>query len=367
MPYRSGDELRSEIAQLEAKLADIAVAREKEAATARAAAKRISQLEAALNVVPVGVVLADPDGKILLGNSQVAKMLRHPVIHSENADSYGEWIAYHPDGSRVESHEYPLAQVVLGHADHAELEVHYQRGDGTRFWMRIIGEPVMGPDGTRIGAAVALVDTEVRQQLLAQQRILIGELNHRVKNAFSVVKSIVSQSLRKVGVPEGLRETIDERLDAYAKAHAKLVGSTWDRASVTSIAQDILPAIAGKRITISGPEVTLPSRQAIALSMAFYELATNAVKYGALSNSIGTVDLCWQWDSDGADNQTLRMNWVERGGPKAVDGPKKGFGSFVIQRALEAETAGRVDLSHTPDGLEWHLQMPVKNEYEEQE
>ena len=138
-------------------------------------------------------------------------------------------------------------------------------------------------EGERIGATVALIDIDEERRLREAQNILIAELNHRVKNAFSVVKSIVSQSLRKMSIQRGIRETIDQRLNAYATAHSKLVGTTWDRAAIGAVAADVLDPIGGGRITLKGPEVEVPSRQALSLSMAFYELATNAMKYGALS------------------------------------------------------------------------------------
>ncbi|WP_170002111.1 HWE histidine kinase domain-containing protein [Pseudopontixanthobacter vadosimaris] len=359
MPHRSASELRHEIARLEDELAAASAARAQDAATARDAAQRITHLEAALDVVPVGVIIADLGGRILLGNRQVEVLLRHPVLHSRDVDSYDEWVSFHGDGRRVAAHEYPLSRIIRNHADHAELEVHYQRGDGTRFWMNIIGEPVTDREGNRIGAAVALVDIEAKQQMLARQKTLIAELDHRVKNAFAVVKSIVSQSLRTSGVPAGLRETLDHRLDAYAKAHARLVGSRSDHEKIGLIAGDIVSAIAGERAQMHGPEVALPSRQAMALSMAFYELGTNAVKYGALSAPQGSIDLRWHIEAVAAGERHLIVDWLERGGPPAVEPETKGFGSFIVKRAIEAETGGRVRFVHGEEGLEWHLAMPL--------
>ena len=112
----------------------------------------------------------------------------------------------------MESHEYPLSQIIRGGKDYSEIDVQYQRGDGSTFWMRIVGRPVLDDKGTRIGAAVALLDIDNERDLLSQQEILIGELNHRVKNAFTVVKSIVSQSLRGAETSSDIRDTIDARL-----------------------------------------------------------------------------------------------------------------------------------------------------------
>jgi len=351
-------ELRQQIIDLQNQLALVAADQERDAAVAQEAANKLNLVEAMLAIVPVGVVVSDNAGQIIMGNKAVEDMVRHPVLHSEDVDDYEGWVSFHEDGTRVKSHEYPLVRVISEDKDFSELDVHYQRGDGSRFWMRIVGQPVFDKSGTRIGAAVALIDIDRERQLSTQQKVLIGELNHRVKNAFSVVQSIVSQSLRTEQLPDGLREKIDRRLHAYAAAHAKLVGSSWERADLQGIVDDIVVKIAGERLTATGPALSLPSRQALAISMAFYELATNAVKYGALSTNRGSVDLTWDL-TKGDRGAELSLRWKERDGPEVVEPSDKGFGSFIIDRALTMETGGTVDATYGQTGFEWHLTMPI--------
>ncbi|MEE4200203.1 HWE histidine kinase domain-containing protein [Erythrobacter sp.] len=322
------------------------------------AAQRLNLFQSMFDAVPVGLVVADRDGRIIYANDLVEDMVRHPVLYSPDAESYGEWVSFHEDGRKVESREYPLARVILEGEEHAELDVSYQRGDGTRFWMRIIGRSIRGVDGELIGATVALIDIDEERRLQKMQRVLIGELNHRVKNAFSVVKSIVAQSLRNADVPAGLRTTLDQRLNAYATAHARLVSNQWDAARLDEIAREIVSAIAADRVSISGPPVLVPTRQALAFSMAFYELATNALKYGALSEEAGRVDLAWTLGGE-AEMRRLNMHWDERGGPPCSEPKAKGFGSFVTGRALAAETGGKVTTDYLPTGLKWSLDMPA--------
>lgn len=324
-----------------------------------AAENRVRRLEAVLETVPVGVVVADKNGQILHGNSLVKELVRHPVLHSDDVDSYGEWISYHEDGRRVESHEYPLSRVIRDGEDRSEIDVHYQRGDETRFWMRIIGRPVFDGNGEQIGAAVALIDIDQERQLQAAQKILIGELNHRVKNAFSVVKSIVNQSLRKVAINQDLRDSIDQRLNAYAVAHSKLVGTEWGRAPIREVACDITDQIDADRIVCEGPDVSLPSRQALAFSMAVYELATNAVKYGSLSAHGGSVSLNWSIDESEIPPKLI-LEWTERGGPSPVVPTTKGFGALIIDRAIAMETSGNVEMAYPSEGFEWRLTMNLE-------
>lgn len=362
--YQTIEELRTENTRLKQELADVLSKNTAPPASSDASLQRISFLEAMMETIPIGIVLAEaPSGKIIMGNSRAEEMVKHPIYNSDDVDSYGEWISFHEDGRQVESHEYPLAKVVGEGHDYAELDVHYQRGDGTRFWMRIICQAVFAADGTMRGATVALVDVDHERHLVAQQDVLIAELNHRVKNAFTVVKSIVSQSLRGTNTSDGARDTIDSRLDAYAKAHSQLIGNRWDRAFIGKIAEDTIARIAGGRITMTGPDIEVPSRIAMSLSMAFYELATNAVKHGSLSETGGTVEL--MWDYVAPDQSTIRLGWTELNGPVPVSPTRRGFGSKIINQILAAETYGTVAIDYPATGFTWSLEMPMTKEEQE--
>ncbi|MGJ8624543.1 MAG: sensor histidine kinase [Yoonia sp.] len=187
---------------------------------------------------------------------------------------------------------------------------------------------------------MALIDIDNERHLVEQQDILIAELNHRVKNAFTVGKLIVNQSLRNTEASNAVRDTIDQRLDAYAQAHSKLIGNHWGRASILDIATDTVGHIAEGRITMTGPKIEVPSQSVMALSMAFYELATNAMKHCSLSDPKGRVELDWQTVTP---DQT-RLNCVGRNGPAPVVPSKKGSGSKIINQILVAEGYGNVSI-----------------------
>ena len=355
------ESLKAENETLKQKLAEVLSQPVQELVEDGTALARISFLEAMLETMPIGIIMAEaPSGKIIMGNSRAEELVRHPIYNSDDVNSYGEWISFHEDGRRVESHEYPLSKVIRDGEDYSELDVNYQRGDGTMFWVRIVGRPVYAADGTMRGATVALVDIDTERHLMAQQDVMIAELNHRVKNAFTVVKSIVSQSLRGTNASDGARDTIDSRLDAYAKAHSQLIGNRWDRAFIGNIAADTIARIAGGRIAMTGPEIEVPSRIAMALSMAFYELATNAVKHGSLSNTDGSVML--SWDYVAPDKEAIRLSWTELDGPVPVKPTKKGFGSKITNQILAAETYGKVAIDYPETGFTWSLEMPLKTE-----
>lgn len=357
------EDLKAENTRLKQELADLLSKETASIASSEEALDRISFFEAMLETIPIGIVMADaPSGRIITGNSRAEELVGHAVYTSNDVTAYDEWVSFHEDGRRVESHEYPLARVIAEGLDHAELDVDYRRGDGTRVWLRIICRPVFAANGIMRGATVALIDIDNERQLMAQQDVLIAELNHRVKNAFTVVKSIVSQSLRGTSTSPDARETIDSRLDAYAKAHAQLLGSRWDRAYIRTIADETTARIAGGRITLTGPEIEVPSRIAMSLSMALYELATNAVKHGSLSDTKGKVAL--GWDYVAPDKSAIKLTWVELDGPVPVVPTTKGFGSKITNQILAAETYGKVVIDYPESGFTWSLEMPLPDDEE---
>lgn len=338
---------------------DPAAARATAVAALEVAEARVRHLEAVLDTVPVGVVLADKDGRVFHGNALVEDMVRHPVLPSKDVDAYDEWVSFHADGTKVRAREYPMARVLLDNVTESKLDVHYQKGDGERFWMRIIGKPIFNKEGDRIGAAVAMIDIDNERQLQRSQEVLIGELDHRVKNAFSVVKSIVSLSLGSLGVDAEVQKTINERLDAYAIAHSKLVGTQWDRSAIRDIVAEIVDRTAMGRISYDGPNIVIPSREAVALSMAIYELSTNALKHGSLSVPEGRVEVRWSVDDSQSPAQ-FSIAWVELDGPQAVVPTKTGFGSFIIDSAVSMETSGAVVMDYYNEGFRWQLTAPIK-------
>tara|TARA_R110000850_G_scaffold80785_6_gene173398 strand:+ start:11633 stop:12862 length:1230 start_codon:yes stop_codon:yes gene_type:complete len=259
---------------------------------------RTALLEAMLETVPVGVVLADATGRIVHGNSWVERNLRHPVLHSADTEAYGEWVSYHADGRQVESHEYPLSRVIKDGEDHSTLSVNYQRGDGTMFWMRVIGEPVRNSNGEAIGATVALVDIEEEVRLLEEKEILLGEVNHRVKNSLQLVSSILSLQAR--AAPNDAAELLkaaSARVQAISSVHAGLyhdddVRTVEFGGYLRRFCDRLADAMgAGERkisLQVEAEEIVLSADKAVPLSLVVNELVTNAFKYAFADEHIGS-------------------------------------------------------------------------------
>jgi two-component sensor histidine kinase len=176
--------------------------------------------------------------------------------------------------------------------------------------------------------------------------MLVDELNHRVKNILSAVQSIVWQTLRTTTDPIAIRQSIESRLFALSRSHDLLTREKWESAGLFDIAHDALEpfGVSGgraDRIVITVGNIRFPPKAALALSIAFNELATNAAKYGALSNAAGSILIGWTTDTTPAGKRLL-LSWKEKGSPPVKAPAHKGFGSRVIERGLAHELDGTV-------------------------
>ncbi|MGO4524766.1 HWE histidine kinase domain-containing protein [Microvirga sp. 2MCAF35] len=204
-----------------------------------------------------------------------------------------------------------------------------------------------------------------RVQAEEQQRLLINELNHRVKNTLATVQSIAAHTLRNTHIPRTVHEAFLGRLISLAQSHNVLTRENWEGAELTSVIEEAIKAYRGgspERLHVRGPKVRVSPRMVLSLSMALYELATNAAKYGALSNDSGEVEIVWVLRSpspDGEERQLL-LSWRERGGPPVKPPTHKGFGSRLIERGLGAELGGKAQISYDPTGVSCEVILPIE-------
>ena len=235
----------------------------------------------------------------------------------------------------------------------AETEGWRLRKDGSRFWANAVTMPLVGEDSAALGFLKILRDRTDQRRAADNQQTLINELNHRVKNTLATVQAIASQTLRTAATPAQAREALDERLVALSRAHNVLTRGSWRSAQLGEIVSEAMAAYRDPlddRISAHGPDVRLPPPIALALSMALHELATNAVKYGALSCAGGDVSISWTLGNR-ADQRVLAFVWAERGGPRVEPPRHEGFGSRLIRRTLAAELSGEVTMDFAPAGL----------------
>jgi len=249
-----------------------------------------------------------------------------------------------------------------GTAD-TDPEIHYRRKDGSEFWASILVCPVRDAAGKIVQHFASFVDLTKHKQDQARCQMLINELNHRVKNTLSTVQSVVAQTLRTSTNPEAIRESIESRLLALARSHDLLTQAQWDGAGLHDLVDNALEAFGAlegiaERFVITGENLRLPPNAALTLAIAFHELATNAVKYGALSNEAGSILIDWTV-KPAPGGKRLILCWREEGGPPVTPPTRKGFGSWVIERGLAHELEGTVDLDYRPDGVVCTIDIPL--------
>lgn len=211
-----------------------------------------------------------------------------------------------------------------------------------------------------IGTVIELRDIKFEKESAKHVQMLIDELNHRVKNTLATVQSIVWQALRGQDVSSRLREDIESRLIALARSHDLLTRKEWREADMCDIVHEALAPFGigdsrADRFILDGESIQLCPKAALALAMAFHELATNAVKYGALSAETGHIVIVWKLQDD-----YLHLTWRESGGPSVEQPSKKGFGSKLIERGLAYELNGEVTQDFLPEGLQCRINFPWK-------
>ena len=228
-------------------------------------------------------------------------------------------------------------------------------------FLDFIFQPITGPDGESVGVFVEGSDVTDRVLGDRQQKLLLDELNHRVKNTLSTVQAIADQTLRTNADPAGFREAFEARLMALSATHNLLTATNWRSADLREVAQQEFRPYGPERYRLTGPPVALAAAEALALGMLFHELATNAAKHGALSSGVGQVCVAWRVHGE-AGRQVLEIDWAERDGPPVARPTRRGFGSRLIERSLQGQLGGEASLDFAPEGLRSHIRLPLRGD-----
>jgi PAS domain S-box-containing protein len=269
--------------------------------------------------------------------------------------------------SRLFTHTHPadadpdreaFRKQVAGDLDFYSIEKRFIRKDGRVIWIAVRSSPVRDASGSFLYAVRVVQDITERKASEERQKLLIDELNHRVKNTLATVQSLASQSARGSPSPEDFRERFEGRLIALSKAHDQLTRRHWASADlrdilVASLAPYMTPG--HEHVRLVGEDTTLRPRAALTLAMAFHELTNNAAKYGALSVPSGHIDIAWR-----AEAGRLHIAWEERGGPPVVKPKRRGFGTRMIEGSVAAELHGSATLAYEPGGLRCVIDVPFE-------
>jgi two-component sensor histidine kinase/CheY-like chemotaxis protein len=206
--------------------------------------------------------------------------------------------------------------------------------------------------------AQAGIDAREREAADKLQKLILGELHHRIKNTLATVSAIASQSFRAATSIEHGQKAMEGRLIALGRAHDLLMQVSWSNASLThtfSGATEPYESQGARRFYFNGPDIRITSGAVIALAMTFNELCTNTTKFGALSNPAGRVEIAWTIDEM---KQRLRIVWTERGGPAVEPPRRRSFGTRMME-SLGQQLNGRVHLAYEPSGFVYSLDVPL--------
>jgi PAS domain S-box-containing protein len=304
---------------------------------------------------PVMIWMSDVTGKCLHLN----KMLRDFWgVAEDELDTFDWGTTMHPDDIAG------VAETVLKAMTERTpfmVKARYRDQSGRYRVLQTDGRPRL-TDGRFVGMIGVNTDVTEREEADAARRqaeqhreLLIAELNHRVKNTLSVVQAIAHQTFQ--GTAEDACLAFNQRLVALARSHDLLTHANWSNITLESLATSALQLneSSGARVKLNGPPVLLKARQAVAFGMAFHELFTNALKYGALSNAEGGVSV--QWTVNGAAE--LQLSWREHDGPPVSPPKRRGFGSLLLERILHGDLSADVTLDYQPSGLVCTISAPL--------
>ncbi|UTH49368.1 PAS domain-containing protein [Loktanella salsilacus] len=257
-----------------------------------------------------------------------------------------------------------IREALENHSDtNTDPEILYRRKDGSEFWAALFVSPIRDDDGDIIQNFASFVDLTAYKNEQAQSRMLIDELNHRVKNTLATVQSIVSQAARANADPQAMKNAVETRLYALSRSHDLLTREKWHSAGLLDVIHDALEPfgatdVRARRVKITGDNIRFGPKPALALGIAFNELATNAMKYGAFSNENGSIRIKWTIEPS-PTGRRLRLIWTEKDGPAVTPPTRKGFGSQVIERGLAHELDGTVGLDYRAEGVVCAMDIPA--------
>ncbi|MBP1804895.1 sensor histidine kinase [Rubellimicrobium aerolatum] len=279
----------------------------------------------------------------------------HGYVPGEVAPSYEAWAA------RVDPEDLPATEARLRAARDEglpyEAEFRVRAGPGEVRWCRARGRFLRSAEGRPLRMIGVMQDITALREAEARQRELLSELRHRVRGSLAMIRSVLRRSAATATGKEAYLTHVEGRIDALTRVQAAVFRSPG--AELESLLRDEMQAAAvgADRLRLSGPEVRLPVRAAELLGLAFHELATNALKFGALAKAEGRLAV--EWTVDRGSPPRLRLSWTESGGGRRAPPRRRGFGTELLERTLPYSLEARVALDHRPEGTRCTIELPL--------
>ena len=305
----------------------------------------------------IGIVEIDADGRFLRVNEAILS-----IVGGTREELLG-WKLFgrtHPDDRDVDGELFQ--KQIAGEIGFYSIEKRFIRRDGRMIWMGVRSSSVRDPSGKFLYGVRVVQDITERKEAEARQKLLIDELNHRVKNTLATVQSLAAQTARGTTSTEAFHQAFEGRLIALSHAHDQLTRQRWQSADLRDIVKGaVAPHLSrpDEQIAIEGATVTVSPRTALTMALVLHEMTTNAAKYGALSAPEGRIEIGWRVVSRPSKSPLLHIEWRERNGPLVEAPAKPGFGSRFIQGSVTVELRGSVRMNFNPDGLHCTIDVPL--------
>jgi PAS domain S-box-containing protein len=317
------------------------------------------RLAATYEHAAIGISEIAPDGGFLRVNEAICAITGYS---REDLLASKLFRFTHPDDADPDREGF--RKQVAGELEFYSVEKRFIRKDGRVIWLSVRSSPVRDADNRLLYLVRVVQDITERKAAEQRQKLLMDELNHRVKNTLATVQSLASQTARGAHTPAVFRERFEGRLIALSKAHDQLTSHHWESADLRELLSGSLAPYAGagpERVVLRGEDVILRPRAVLTLAMAVHELTTNAAKYGALSVPGGRIEIHWQPERDANGRSQLRIEWKEQGGPSVAVPEQRSFGSKLIEGSIAAELGGTARLVFEPNGLRCEIVIPLAN------
>lgn len=302
----------------------------------------------------VGVAHVSVDGGFLRTNQRLCELLGRSQAELQTLTFQD---ITHPDDLDADLEQ--VGRLLGGEIDTYSMEKRYTRPDGSVIWCDLSVSLLRRPDGSPKNFISIIADIDERKKAQEQLQLVLGESNHRVKNLLTVIGAIVRTTARSAKSPRELEDALSERLLGIAASHDLLMGKYEVGAQLDKLIQrqlDIFTDCATERVICDGPPLQLSPPAAQAFGMVLHELATNACKYGALSDDNGRVRISWHVDET---SDRLHFSWIEEDGPEVVMNGRQGFGTRMLERMLTGALGGSARLAMQRDGVKFDADLDL--------
>ena len=320
------------------------------AAEASAATKRLEGMLDGLG--PVALLLA-PNGTVINANAAAVTTFRHAASEMVG---HPFWQVVSNGDNEPTAERIHKAIESAARGEDVRFDFSIQNDDDQQvldLWIR--RKPSTG------NLVVSAVDVTARYEGEQTQRLLMRELDHRMKNMLQVVQAVIRRTARSRNSVGDFERSLTGRLGAMSRAHDLLAGQRWHGADIDEIVRQETGHFSGSgAIQVSGPHLRLNPKAALSLALVIHELGTNALKYGALSSQQGRVDVNWRADRDNLGRRALVFQWAESGGPPVQPPSNRGFGSMLVERSISYELDGSATLDYRPQGLVCTISAPLR-------